>query len=93
MFDIKAAKLLSAHISVKKVTFKSGEMRHIVSAFSECVTPSCSRDAGHEGFNSQLSGQEGGGVRAGETRPAQRPQEPRLYPFSAPAFVQLNSSC
>ncbi len=49
--------------------------------------PSCAspllpslRDAGDEGFNPQLSGQEGGGLRAGETRPTQRPQEPRLYP-------------
>lgn len=60
--NIKAAKLLFAHISVKKVTCKSGEIRDIMSTFSECVPLSCSRDAGHEGFNSQLSGQEGGGV-------------------------------
>lgn len=45
------------------------------------LTPAlCSRDAGHEGFNPQLSGQEGGGLRSGEARPTQRPQEPRLYP-------------
>lgn len=41
-----------------------------------------SRDIGHEGFNPQLSGQEGRCIRPGETRPAQRPQEPRLYPSS-----------
>lgn len=39
-----------------------------------------SRDVSHEGFDPQLSGQEGRCIRPGETRPAQRPQEPRLYP-------------
>lgn len=39
------------------------------------------RDAGHEGLDPQLSGEEGGGLRAGEERPAQRPPQPRLYPW------------
>lgn len=58
--------------------------------FSPC------RDSGHEGLDSELSGEEGGGLRPGETRPAQRPQEPRLYPFAleqvmALAVTTLNS--
>lgn len=39
-----------------------------------------SRDPGDERLDSELSGEEGGGLRPGEKRPTQRPQEPRLYP-------------
>lgn len=47
--------------------------------FFKFLSP-CSRDIGHEGLNPQLFRQKGGGVRAGETRPTQWPQESCLYP-------------
>lgn len=42
---------------------------------------SCCRDPGNEGLDPELFGEEGGGIRPGEERPAQWPQEPCLYPY------------
>lgn len=53
------------------------------------ILPPPVRDPGDERLNPKLSGEEGGGVRAGETRPAQRPQEPRLYPSGRPHHTSL----
>lgn len=52
----------------------------LLQARAHLVSLAPPRDAGHEGLDPQLSGEEGGGLRAGEERPAERPAEPRLYP-------------
>lgn len=48
---------------------------------------SCCRDPGNEGLDPELFGEEGGGIRPGEERPAQWPQEPCLYPYRQPCIL------
>lgn len=52
---------------------------HALYLWLSALPLSPSRDPGDEGLDPELSGEEGGGLRPGEKRPAQRPPEPCLY--------------